>query len=58
MFEYTGVDGIMIGRGLMARPSMACEYKHKIRLTHKQQLEKFIQLHNKLFQFYHQQFGS
>lgn len=50
--KFPQIHGIMIGRGLMARPSMACEYKHKIRLTHKQQLEKFIQLHNKLFQFY------
>lgn len=50
--KFSQIHGIMIGRGLLARPSMAWEYKHKIRLTPKQQLEKFIQLHNKLFQFY------
>ena len=42
----------MIGRGLLARPSLAFEYKNGIELTHQQQIEELIILHNKLYSFY------
>ena len=46
------IYGIMIGRGLLARPSMALEYKNNIVLTRQQQIEKFLLLHTKLFHYY------
>lgn len=44
--------GIMIGRGLLARPSMAMEYKKNVILTQQQQIEKLLLLHTKLFHYY------
>lgn len=46
------LHGIMIGRGLLARPSLAMEYKKEQILTHEQQIEKVLLLHAKLFQYY------
>ena len=44
--------GIMIGRGLLASPSIAWEYINNERLSNSQQIEKFLILHNKLFHYY------
>ena len=50
--KYPQLEGVMIGRGLLARPSLAFEYKNGIELTHQQQIEELIILHNKLYSFY------
>ena len=48
----TNLYGIMIGRGLLGRPSMAMEYKMKMILNQQQQIEKLLLLHAKLFHYY------
>ena len=50
--NYPKLYGIMIGRGLLARPSMAIEYKKNLPFTHQQQMEKLLLLHTKLFHYY------
>ncbi len=50
--SYPHLYGVMIGRGLLSRPSMAMEYKKRVELSEQEQLLKILMLHNKLFQFY------
>ena len=42
----------MIGRGLLATPSLAMEYNQGVCLTEGQRLSLFITLHEKLFNYY------
>lgn len=50
--KYPQLDGIMIGRGLLTRPSLAMEYKNGVEITIEQQIHELIILHNKLYGFY------
>ena len=50
--KYPQLEGVMIGRGLLARPSLAMEYKKGAELTAEQQIDELIILHNKLYDFY------
>lgn len=50
--EFSNLHGVMVGRGLLSSPSLAWEYLNNVRLSSEQQIEKFLMLHNKLFQFY------
>lgn len=50
--EFPNLHGVMVGRGLLSSPSLAWEYLNNVRLSSEQQIEKFLMLHNKLFQFY------
>lgn len=50
--RYPRLAGIMIGRGLLAAPSMAMEYKQGISLDKEQKLSLFLKLHEKLFHHY------
>ena len=38
MFEYTGVDGIMIGRGAMGKPWIFSQIEHYLKTGEKQQV--------------------
>ena len=44
--------GVMIGRGLLSNPSLVWEYVNNITLNEEEKIERFLILHNKLFQFY------
>lgn len=50
--EYPQIKGIMIGRGLLARPSLAIEWKSGEEWTKKERLQKIIQFHSLLFETY------
>ena len=42
----------MIGRGLLSNPSLVWEYVNNTTLNEEEKIERFLILHNKLFQFY------
>lgn len=50
--RYPRLAGVMIGRGLLADPSMAMEYKQDISLDKEQKKSLFFKLHEKLFHYY------
>lgn len=50
--QYPFLKGVMIGRGLLARPSLAFEYKNKRHLPESEHTTHLCSLHDKLFQDY------
>ena len=50
--QYPFLKGVMIGRGLLARPSLALEYKNKRHLPESEHAAHLCSLHDKLFQDY------
>ena len=50
--QYPNLQGIMIGRGLLARPSLALEYKQGITLGQEEQIERVLELHTLLYEHY------
>ena len=50
--QYPFLKGVMIGRGLLARPSLAFEYKNKRHLPESEHAAHLCSLHDKLFQDY------
>lgn len=46
------LHGIMIGRGLLARPSLAWEYANDVKLSDAELLEKIFLMHDKLREHY------
>ncbi len=50
--EFPLLDGIMIGRGLLANPSLAYEYKNGINMPDKELYNKIIEMHSFLFDYY------
>lgn len=50
--QYPFLKGVMIGRGLLARPSLAFEYKNKRHLPESEHTAHLCSLHDKLFQDY------
>ena len=50
--NFPNLYGIMIGRGLLSSPSLVWEYVNNVSLSQDQKIEKFLMLHNKLFQYY------
>lgn len=52
MQSYPEISGIMIGRGLMARPSIVMEYSQGQEWTLRQRLERIIAFHHSLMQEY------
>ncbi len=49
---FPNLKGIMIGRGLLAAPSLAWEWRNNITLTITQQLNKLLRLHDMLMTHY------
>lgn len=52
VMQFPDLHGIMIGRGLLSRPSLAMEYKTGITLTHEQQLSHVCDFHSLLYDYY------
>lgn len=50
--RFPGLYAIMIGRGLLASPSLAWEWKNKFTIDDSQRLNYLLKLHNKLLQHY------
>ena len=50
--QYPDLHGIMIGRGLLARPSLALEYQQGITLDQEEQIERVLDLHTLLYEHY------
>ena len=50
--EFPAVKGIMIGRGLLARPSLAAEYLSAEEWTHEKLMQGIMVLHDKLLAHY------
>jgi tRNA-dihydrouridine synthase len=50
--RYPKLAGIMIGRGLLAQPSLAAEYKAgKANITGKEFTDKLLQMHEIIFEY-------
>ena len=50
--EFSDLEGVMIGRGLLARPTLAWEYKNGKRLTDVEVLQKIKLLHSRMLEHY------
>lgn len=50
--QYPFLKGVMIGRGLLARPSLGLEYKNRLHLPESEQALHLCSLHDKLLQNY------
>lgn len=50
--RFPGIKGIMIGRGLLSRPTLAREYTENIRLSNEQTIPYIIKMHNALVEYY------
>lgn len=50
--QFPNLYGVMIGRGLLASPSLAWEYANNKILSQTERIELFLKLHNKLFKYY------
>lgn len=50
--EYPDLDGVMIGRGLLANPALAMEYREGIVLPREELYAKVNVFHNRLFYHY------
>ena len=48
--EYPKLAGIMIGRGLLARPSLAAEYKAVASVSERDLLSKILEMHSRLYE--------
>lgn len=50
--RFPRLDGIMVGRGLLARPSLAAEIKSGRQWSQEERLNALLDLHGKLFDLY------
>lgn len=50
--EFPTLAGVMIGRGLLARPTLATEYANGYELSEKERTEALVNLHEKLREHY------
>lgn len=50
--DYPQLKGIMIGRGLLMRPSLALEYMESLEFSEEKRLQDVKKLYNKLFEYY------
>ena len=50
--EFPGISGIMIGRGMLARPSLAAEYLAGKEMELSEQKTMLLALHNRLYEHY------
>lgn len=50
--RFPRLAGVMIGRGLIANPALAMEYKQGYSLTHKEMIDKIKLLHSDIFAQY------
>ena len=54
--HFPNLAGVMIGRGLLSRPSLAKEYKEKRELSSKEQLSILLKIHDKIFAYIQQHY--
>lgn len=52
MEEYPDLQGIMVGRGLLARPSLFAEISEGKEWSHAKRIEKMLEFHNELLNYY------
>ncbi|HOI27270.1 MAG TPA: tRNA-dihydrouridine synthase family protein [Paludibacteraceae bacterium] len=50
--RFPKLAGVMIGRGLLAHPELAMEYKQDVHLSDDERMEKYHQLHDLVFEAY------
>lgn len=50
--DYPTLSGIMIGRGLLANPALAIEYRTGAPLSHSEMMEKTKELHHCMYEHY------
>lgn len=50
--EFPQLDGIMIGRGLLSRPSLATEYKENKIKSREERIELLMKFHGRLYLYY------
>lgn len=48
--RWPGLSGVMIGRGLLARPSLIAEYRSGEEWSHEQRMESILALHKLVFE--------
>lgn len=56
--QFPTLKGIMIGRGLLANPALALEYREGRKLSSDEMAEKIREMHTMLFQYYEQQLNG
>lgn len=50
--NYPQIHGVMVGRGLLARPSLASEYQKKENMSKEHRIELLLKMHGLLFDHY------
>ena len=50
--QFPGLKGIMIGRGLLRRPSLIQEFISGTELNPEERIKKMLEFHNELYQYY------
>lgn len=50
--EFPSLAGVMIGRGLLARPTLAKEYQTGVSVTQSELTSSFIRMHESLYRYY------
>lgn len=50
--EYQNIHGVMIGRGLLARPSLALEYKSGESISRERRIILLMKMHDALMEYY------
>lgn len=50
--NYPEIHGVMVGRGLLARPSLAVEYHNKVKMSSERRVELLMKMHSMLFDHY------
>lgn len=53
--QFPGLAGVMIGRGLLAKPELAWEYKNSCTLAPNEMIDKVRNMHNQIFSSYKEQ---
>ncbi len=51
--RFHALSGIMVGRGLLARPSLFCEWRENSEWCEKRRIEALHELHARIFDHYH-----
>lgn len=53
--QYPGLSGLMIGRGLLANPALALEYKEGKSISLEDKIKRLKELHEGVFEYYKKQ---
>jgi len=52
ILKYPKLSGVMVGRGLLANPALALEFKHRKYISDAEKKKRLSDLHNGVFEYY------